>query len=347
MYILPINGVIGEDFKMSDLLMHLNAAKDEKVIKLIINSPGGYTDEAEKIHNALKAEKKIYYSTNSGDIASAAVELFLVAPKENRTFDPTKGIFLIHLPFLDPSDGGVTGTSEEIQAVAEGMKELEKWTAKLYQKETGTSANILTGFMKENIPLTEEQIQTLGFATIIKPTFKAVAYFKNNNDMENKEVKEKLTGIEGLLSKIMSFIRPKNIMLADVNGVNIDFGADVTDPSQITVGISATVDGAPANGNYVMPDGSTLVFAEGKLNEIVPSQDSEMQKLKTENEQLKQKLSEKDVEFENFKKTANADILNVKNEVLKFRNMFSDGNPKGNEGHEETDPPVIRKAFKK
>jgi ATP-dependent protease ClpP protease subunit len=348
MYLLPINGIIGEDFKLSDALMHLNAAKNEPVIKLIINSVGGYTDEADKIEEALRNEKKIYYSTNSGDVASAAVELFCVAPKENRTFDISKGQFLIHMPFLMPEDGGATGTAEEIERIVEEMKNLEKETARKYQKATGTSANILTGFMKENVPLTEEQIQSLGFATIIKPTFKAVAYFKNDN-MTNEEVTKKLGTLEGLINKVVGFLRPKAIMLQDVNGQELDFGNDIQDVTQISVGVAATVAGQPADGEYVMPDGTTYVFSAGVLNEIRPPESTELTELKQQNQELQERLTAKEQEFETFKTQAESQITNIKNEFLQFRSQFSDGNPGGKGASfedNENERKTVRKPFK-
>lgn len=329
MYLLPINGIIGEDFKINDLLLHLNAAKNEQVVKLIFNSPGGYLDEADKMVEALKKENKIYHSTNSGDVASSAVELFLVSPKENRTFDTTKGNFLIHMPFLDPVDGGATGTAEEIQAVADEMKKLEKKLSVNYQKATGTSANILTGFMKENIPLTEEQIQQLGFATIIKPaTLKAVAYFKNNNKMENKEIVEKLGVFETLLNKVMNLIKPKNLMIQDTNGKELDFGPDIQDASQIAVGVKATVDGQPAQGDFILADGSTLKFEAGVLTEIVPSANDELAAAKTKIADLESKLAAKETEFENYKTQAKSQISNVSAEFKKFKAQFSSGDEK-------------------
>jgi ATP-dependent protease ClpP protease subunit len=349
MYILPINGVIGEDFKLTDLLMHLNAAKNESVIKLIIASPGGFTDIANQMREVLEASGKLIYSTNSGDVASAAVELFLTAPKENRTFNPEKGIFLIHMPFIDPIDGGVTGTAEEIQQVADEMRLLEKDIVKYYSKKTNVSSNILEGFMKENIPLTTEQVESLGFATIIKPVFKAVAYYKSNkNEMDNKEVIEKMTGIEKLLGKVMSFIKPKNLMVQDTNGAQIDFGPDIQDPSQIVVGIPATVDGNPAEGEYVLPDGSTLVFAAGSLAEIKPTQGDTAEALKRENEQLKAELAAKSQEFDSFKQSAENQIKEITTQFKAFRNQFSSGDdghrniPSGN-----NDEPKVRNAFKK
>jgi ATP-dependent protease ClpP protease subunit len=339
-YLLPINGVIGEDFKYTDLLMHLNAAKDYPVIKQLINSPGGFVDEAEKMRDALDNSGKIIISTNIGDVASAAVDLFLAAPKPNRTFDPTKGQFVIHFPFIDPKDGGVTGTASEIETVAKEMKRMESDLVKQYVKATGTDANILAGFMGENIPLTPEQIQTLGFATVIQPQqLKAVAYYKslNNNNMEQKEVIEKLSGLEKVLQKISNWIRPRAMVVQDVSGKELDFGETITDASQIQPGVIATVDGAPADGDFTLPDGSVYTFVKGALQTITPAAGSELESLKKENEQLKADLAtanaakaQLETDLVAFKASAETQINGVKTELIAFRNQFSKSEPPTN-----------------
>ena len=53
----------------------------------------------------------------------------------------------------------------------------------------------------------------------------------------------------------------------------------------------ATVDGAPANGEYLMPDGTTYVFEEGILTQIIEAgvvEVDEITALKEENARIKQ-----------------------------------------------------------
>ena len=348
-YMLPINGVIGEDFKYTDLLMHLNRAKDSSIIKLIINSPGGFVEEADKIRDSLENCGKSIIATNSGDVASAAVDIFLVAPKSERTFNPLRGEFLIHFPFLSPEDGGVTGTSDEIASVADDLKDMEKIFSKRYEKATGTDSNIITGFMGENIPLTPEQIEGLGFATLIKQELKAVAYYKPKiNEMENKEVMKKLSAFEVILKKIASFIKPKALMLQDVNGVEIDFGNEIETPEQIVVGVKATIDGSPATDDHTMPTGEVYKFEAGELKEIVPveTENEEMQKLREENESLKTQLAEsqaKAQEAETTLENVNGELTKLNKDFYAFRNQFSKGDTGENTG--ESGKSKIRKAF--
>jgi hypothetical protein len=66
--------------------------------------------------------------------------------------------------------------------------------------------------------------------------------------MNNEEVVKKLNVLEALMLSVKAIFKPKSLLVSDVNGVELDFGADVTDPSQIVIGVSATVNGAPATG---------------------------------------------------------------------------------------------------
>ena len=107
-YSIPIYGVIGEDTKHTDVLLHLNNAQKYDAIKLLIDSPGGYIDEAEKMCKSIVSLGKPIFTTNTGDVCSAAVDLFLLASKPNRTFNPSRGQFLIHNPW-----GQFEGEGEE------------------------------------------------------------------------------------------------------------------------------------------------------------------------------------------------------------------------------------------
>lgn len=348
MYILPIIGIIGEPskgeenlphFRFTDLLMHLNAVKDEQIIHLIINSDGGCVDEGSKIKAALIASGKSIITSNSGNVASMAVDLFLI-PKEkiNRKFNPDKGVFLIHNPWA-----AIEGDSELMNEASKHLKSLENEFAKEYANITGTEKSILEGFMSENKPLTPEQIDSLGFATIEKQEFKAVAKFninKNNKmeikELEIKELEKKVSGFEKIMKQIHEKLFPKSVkklMIQDVNGSELDFGAEIETTEQIQVGVKATVDGKPAEGEYTIEDGDVYVFAAGELTEIkVP--ESDMEALKKENTELKAELETlktsnteaiAKVEAENTEFKAKAlKVDEIKKEFETFKNQFSD-----------------------
>jgi len=93
---------------------------------------------------------------------------------------------------------------------------------------------------------------------------------------------------EGWLKKIMKAVRGiKMITVTTADGTLLDFGEDITEESQIQVGSTATVDGSPASGEYVLNDGRTLVFENGAVTEIVESEEEETM------EDLKKQLADK------------------------------------------------------
>ncbi len=188
MYIIPIIGEIGKDFTSQDLLMHLNSAKDINEVLLIIDSPGGDLSESQKMRKLLDESKKNLYSKNSGDVASAAVELFLAPLKANRRFYPEKGQFLIHNPYLQGTELDQKGfilDAATLESISIESKKIEKELVSQYSKDTGTDVKILKAFMDENTPLTPEQIETLGFAVIQKHELQAVAYININKKNES------------------------------------------------------------------------------------------------------------------------------------------------------------------
>ena len=147
--------------------------------------------------------------------------------------------------------------------------------------------------MDINEPLNEEQLQSINFAQIIKQEFKAVAYFKNKNDMTDlKEINEKLNEQKTLLDKVIALFKPKTValMLTDANGETIEF-PEVPEGGAVVVGDKTT---AP-DGEVVMADGYTYVIAGGVLTEIKEPEQTdvtvELEALKAENEQLKAQIA--------------------------------------------------------
>ena len=361
-YLLPINGVIGEDFTYRDLLLHLNSAKNYTTINLLINSVGGFVDEGINICEALTNSGKIITATNSGDIMSIAVSIFLTAPRQNRTFNPAKGKFLIHNPFADPSDLNFILDAETLSEMAKEMKSLENKIAKEYELKTGTPLDILKAFMNEEKYLSPEQIESLGFATIIKQPVKALALISLNkkDKMNEKEQGEKIGRIEAALNKLLKALFPaKNMILQDVNGNELDFGEAIQAPEQIIVGVEASVAGSPASGEFILEDGTTFKFEGGKLVEIIKPEpvenpESEMAK---EIEALKAELAAKNLALtamESAKNKAETDLENVRKDLklistdfTAFKNQFSKGDPAKVVTPEKTDEPKKGFSYKR
>ena len=109
-----------------------------------------------------------------------------------------------------------------------------------------------------------------------------------------------------------------NVDVTDANGTLITF-PDVADGTMPIVGDMATIDGSPADGEYLMPDGTTFVFLAGALTQIIEAGEVEVDvtALQEENAQLKEQLATQTTNYE----TA---IVNLKKQIV---SKFEKPNP--------------------
>ena len=150
-----------------------------------------------------------------------------------------------------------------------------------------------------------------GFITEIATVMKAVAYYKpKKKEQMSKEVltkKEAETMLGKLGDRIKAFLdpKPKNKLVQDATGVELDFTA-LTDEQTPVVGDVATVEGVAAEGEYLLPSGETYVFAAGALTEIKPAEggddSEEIADLKAQIESLTQNLATEKTDVKALKK---------------------------------------------
>ncbi len=63
--------------------------------------------------------------------------------------------------------------------------------------------------------------------------------------------------------------KSKNLAITTIDGIILDFGDQIKTEEDIEIGMTATTgDGIPAEGNFALPDGKTLVFEAGTLVKI-------------------------------------------------------------------------------
>ena len=292
-----INGEIGVNYKYSDALIDLERNKNASAIRIFINSPGGSFHEGMNIYNLFKRSGKQLFTENSGVVASMGVTLFCVAPKGSRYYDPDKGEFFIHNPWGEPS-----GDADYLAEASKLMKKAEKELVNIYSLATGSMPETIAGLMSIQTSLTSEQVESLGFAEIKHNVLKVVAklnYKLNYYQMTDEELNVKINAsADRVFAKIKDFFKKagviKAFVLQDAAGTSLDFGEEIRESDEIAVGSKATVEGKPAEGEYVLPDGVTLVFVAGAVTEIKPkeAEDEELAALKAENESLKTQLAE-------------------------------------------------------
>ena len=276
---------------LKDINKQLTDNKDADTLIVHINSMGGDVFEGWAIHDIIKATGKTIITQAEGLVASIATVPFL-AGSERRITENSQ--LMIHNPW-----GFAGGDATDVQKYADQLKKEEDKLADFYASATGTSREDIVAMMKEETYLSADDAIIKGFATTKVEQIKAVASLKidMNIDELNKKVED---GHKSIFDKIMGIFRKQGLIKALVvktaDDQNLDFGEDIKEASEIAVGATATVDGKPAEGEYVMPDGSKYEFTGGKLTEIkAPEPEPEPDAsaaLKEENENLKAQLAE-------------------------------------------------------
>jgi ATP-dependent protease ClpP protease subunit len=284
-----INGLIGsikdndgnlveQGTELIDVIEQFNRFKDALEYNVFINSQGGVVNVGYQIHDFIKSIKKPINTIGHGQVASIATVIFMAGNKRKLKENTN---FLVHLPMV-AIDGYVN--SQDIDLIKADLEAVNSTLLNFYKKETGLSSEALMPLLANETSLTIDQAISLGFATEKYTEIQAVAYLDNKKELEmtpeNKSWLENL--IAGAVNKIVGKSTKKgfqtyalkkiaqivNLETTDANGALIVF-PEVADGVMPVVGDKATIDGVAADGEYLMPDGTTYVFEAGELKQIV------------------------------------------------------------------------------
>jgi ATP-dependent Clp protease, protease subunit len=267
-----IKGEIGEEVNLVDIISQVENQKEATMFNVYINSVGGSVDVGFDIYNYLKSLNVPINTIGQEMVASIATVIFMAGTSRKLELGTE---FMIHLPW-----GSVSGTSQEIEQYNEMLKKYEKKLVDFYTKATGLNDEAIRPLLTYETWLSPKLAQDLRFTTSIASDIPVLAKanfnFKPDNKMtdEQKGMFTKLfEKVDAIFSKVN--VTVKNIVLQDANGVEVEF-PDVAEGETPIVGEStATVDGQPAEGEYLMPDGQTYIFVGGVLTEIVEVQEDE------------------------------------------------------------------------
>lgn len=341
---LKFSGEVGFDITENNLIPAISEGKD-----IVLDSFGGDLWESWKIYDSIKALGLNPSIGVIGTCASAAMQILLAT--ENRWIsENSRG--LIHNPTI-----GVVGDDYFLRSKADQLEKEKLRLANLYAQVSGRELTEILDLMKAEIMLDSDQMLSYNFAKSKIKDFDLSINNNSKNEKMNEEVKKEMNLIQATLARVLNFLMPpKNIVLQDANGVEIDFGPEVETEDQIVVGLPATIDGAPAEGSHVMPDGRTFVFEAGVLTAIqeateetdqtVEELQAEIARLQAENQELQNNLkAAKDAE-KAVKAKAEQEVKNVAKMFEDFKNKFSGEKPEDNLPPVDKTEPVKKLNFK-
>lgn len=290
---------------LEDVQAQLHAANGED-IKVRINCVGGDCQEGFAIYDELrryaKFNKAQVHTFAESNLASVATVFFLAGDVREvaRTLEP----------FVHNAQWDIQG---DAKAMTDAAEILERWNdkiAKHYSEHTDLSYKEARQLMNSDTFITPEEARAMRFATKVEKVTRPAAIQRFTNPNNNKMSKGIMAKIAALLSA--SGITNKKVM--DAEQREVDF-YELEEDEPIEVGANATIDGAPAEGEIVMADGETYVFAAGVLTEIRPKEEPADDNTDTELEALQAKIAE--LEAANISLTARLDEKTVSNKALR------------------------------
>jgi len=255
-----INGII-QDALLLDVIKQVKAQKNATEFLVKIDSVGGYVAAGYSIYDYLKNLNCpiTTYTTKAFSIAS----VIFMAGEKRIIPEGTPNALMIHLPWAT-----VQGTSNTLAVYAANLKEAENKLITFYSERLQIDENSIQSLLNKETYLDSNQALEMGMATEIQPVMKAVAMINNIKQEENlmDKVLKKANQILNKLNGVKA-----ELVLQDATGVELVF-PDLEPTDVATADEKVTIDGKPADGKHLMPDGSTLMLANGVLTEIVPAE---------------------------------------------------------------------------
>ena len=262
-------GLDGVSFNSIDEFI-TSIPEDDDVIDMRINSPGGVVPEGWAIIDKLRATGKRIIATIEGDAASMAA-IVLLAASERKAYKHAR--LLIHDAYFPEYTLAGAYRKEDLEKLAASLEEDNKRALDFMVERTGADRETLEALMKEDKFIDMEQAKELGFIHEILEPASAVAKPKawkrtqtnSSTDMSKdntiasafKAFAEAL----GLSVKMEDAPAPVGYVLTAQDGTEITI--DKPEGEDPAVG-----DAASPDGEFLMPDGTTIVVADGVITEI-------------------------------------------------------------------------------
>ena len=285
---------------------------DDGEINLTINCRGGMTDQALAMYDALRATGKTISAEVIGECSSSATLLLLAARADLRKAHPNASI-LIHNPYIS---GFVEGDAKRIGNIAESLEDVREQFLNIYVERTGADREVLSAMMDEDKPMNVAKAIELGF--IAEEILPISAQNKQPKITDKKmSIKER---INNAFKAFKDALDIKAMVLETADGKQLELEKESGEPIVGDVVLSE-------DGEYLMPDGSTIVVESGVISEIRPAEEEVEEETNAERgeeteERLEEdeQLSEKDAEIDRLK----AEIAEKDAEIDRLRKELDD-----------------------
>lgn len=261
-------GGSGVSFKNIDEFV-ASIPEDDDTIDIRLNCDGGDCLTGWAIIDKLRATGKTITATIEGHAASMA-SLILLAASERKGHKHAQ--LLIHKPYFPAYTLADAYRSEDLQKLAAQLEDETARALDFMVERTGADRTELEALMDEDKFVNMERAKELGFIhEIIEPASasargwkRPIAHTSSDNMDKKKTLASAFKAIAealGLSAEVVTEPAPVGYVLTAQDGTEITI--DKEEGADPAVG-----DAASPDGEFLMPDGTTIVIADGVITEI-------------------------------------------------------------------------------
>lgn len=244
--------------------------EDDNRIEVRLFCDGGVCSEGWAIYDKLRSTGKEITCIVEGKAASMATIILMAAPKERRKAY-TSARILVHNPWAPGYALGDGLTAADLQKAAETLQEEQERMLDLYVERCGCDRDEMQALMDEDKFISVERAQELGIIGKIIAPASAKARGANINAINKKKMAkvkdEKVEVKKSLLDRVLAKLGVKTI-----DEVTVGLDLSTADGQTLTVereeGEPQVGDKASPDGEFVMPDGKTIVVENGVITDI-------------------------------------------------------------------------------
>lgn len=295
--------------------------EDDNTIEIRLHCDGGSVIEGWSIYDRLRATGKEITCVVEGNVASMATVILMAAPKERRKAYQSAQ-FCVHNPWIPSWALDYAVTADDLQKASNDLREQQEKMLNLYVERCECDREEMQALMDEDKYVGTSKAIELGLiGEVIAPmsakkvgAMKSSKTNKNNQMGKEKEIKVKASLMDRALAKLG---------LKNIEELAKGMDLSTSDGQTLTVereeGEPQVGDNASPDGEFVMPDGKTIVVKDGVITDIKTDSnggENEVEELKKQVAELEEKVKELESELESSKAQAKTkDELRILNAV--------------------------------
>lgn len=248
---------------------------NDNTIDIRLHCDGGSVTEGWAIYDRLRSTGKEITATAEGNCASMATIILMAAPKERRRAYENAHI-CVHNPWMCPWGLGDAVTADDLQKYANDLRSEQERMVDLYVERCGCTREEIQSLMNEDKYIDASKALSLGIVGEIAQPMSAKKKpltTQNKESMNEKEVKVKASVLDKILAKL-GLKSIEDFHDDELQGMDLNTADGNTIRVEREEGEPQVGDVASPDGEWLMPDGSTIVVQDGVVVEIRPKEDA-------------------------------------------------------------------------